>query len=184
MVAKVEYDIKQEYFSYLLDLVCDKEHHKVDYTPLLTMLLGTKFVAVLDRDENRMSDGAALRTEFLNSEGIDEEYSYVFDGLEVSVLEVLIGIAKRVEYQVGNGMDIDRTNERFWLLLRNLGIEKYSADNYKPLNIREKVNIWMKRKFKSNGAGSIFPLKNPSGDQRKCEIWVQMNAYVWENWLS
>lgn len=184
MVAKLNVDIKKDYFNYLVDMICDKKHHKVDYIPLLDSLFGMKFIAIIDRDNNRISDGDALRKEFLNSEGIDESYLFEFDDMDVSVLEVLIGIAKRIEYQVQNGMDIDRTNEQFWMLLRNLDIEKYTSANYKPVNIREKVNVWMKRKFEKNGFGSIFPLQNCDEDQRKCEIWVQMNRYVWENWFE
>lgn len=184
MVAKLDIDLKKEYFNYLTNLVCDKKHHKVDYIPLLDNLFGMKFLAILDRDENRIADGDGLRKEFVNENDVDEAYLYEFDDIDVSVLEVLIGIARRMEYQIGNGMDDDHTNERFWLLLANLGIEKYSADNYKPLNIREKVDIWMKRKFKKDGSGSIFPLQKPAEDQRKCEIWIQMTRYIWENWFE
>lgn len=184
MVAKLDINIKKAYFNYLLDYICDKNHHRVDYTPLLDTLFGMKFVAILDRDNNRIADGDALRKEFMHEEDIDEEYLYEFDDMDVSVLEVLIGIARRVEYQIANGMGKDHTNERFWLLLRNLDIEKYTSSNYKPVNIREKVDIWMKRKFKKDGFGSIFPLQNPDEDQRKCEIWIQMNRYVWENWFA
>ena len=184
MVQRLEVNINKAYFNYLVRYVCDRKHHKVDYIPLLDTLYGMKFIAVIDRDNNRIADGAALRDEFMSEEDIDRAYMFEFDDMDVSVLEVLLGIARRMEYQITNGMDVDRTNERFWLLLRNLDIEKYTADNYKPLNIREKIDNWMKRKFRKDGFGSIFPLQKPEDDQRKCEIWIQMNRYVWENWFE
>lgn len=184
MVSKVDFDIKKGYFEYLLDVVCDREHMSIDYIPLLDLLHSIKFKSIMERDENRIADGEHLRREFLDERDIDKEYLYEFDDMEVSVLEVLIGIAKRMESQLGNVTQKDRTSERFWELLGNLGVEKYKSDNYKPENIREKVNVWMMRKYKKDGLGGIFPLRKPEFDQRTVEIWNQMSAYIWENFFE
>ena len=182
MISKVDFDIKKAYFNWLCDYICDKKHEKIDYIPLLDKLFSMKFVVKLSRDENRISDGEDLRTQFLDEEGIDDRYLYEFDDMDVSILEVLIGIAKRLSFQVDNSIEGMYTNEHFWEILRNLDIEKYSSDNYKAVNISEKCDVWMSRRFKSDGSGSIFPLKNPESDQRKEEIWVQMSNYIWENY--
>ena len=184
MVMAVKFDLKKEYFNYLVRFVCNNVHHKVDYLPLLDTLHSIKFVAVLDRDVNRIADGADLRKVFLSDADIDDSYIYEFDDMDVSVLEVLVGIAKRIEFQVGNTMEKDRTAEKFWVLVQNLDIEKYDSGNYKPLNIREKVQKWMERRFEKNGKGSIFPLSDAKTDQRKEEIWTQMSNYIWENWFE
>ena len=182
MVARVDFDIKKEYFNHLVDMVCDKKHPKVDYIPLLDLLHSMKFEVVIEMDENRVGDGAFLREKWLQKEGI-YEYLYEFDDENVSVLELLISVAERFEFAIGDNMLGDYTNERFWELLRNLDIEKYSAGNYKPLNIKEKVRNWMLRKYKKDGTGSIFPVKNCEKDMRTLQIWDQMNVYIIENYL-
>jgi hypothetical protein len=181
MVAKLDFDIKQEYFNHLVDMVVDKRHPKVDYIPLLDLLHSLKFEWSIDMDENRASDGAFLRDKWLDSEGL-YSYKYEFEDEKVSVLEVLIGIAERFEYQVGNIMDGDHISERFWEILRNLDVEKYSAGNYKPLNIKEKVRNWMLRRYKRDGSGSIFPVKKCEKDMREMQIWDQMSFYIMENY--
>ena len=160
MVSKVNVDLKKEYFSYLIDVICDKEHMSIDYIPLLDLLHSIKFKVLMERDENRVADGEHLRREFLDDRDIDKEYLYELEDMDVSVLEVLIGIAKRMESQLGNVTQKDRTSERFWELLGNLGVEKYKSDNYKPANIRDKIEIWMLRKYKKDGSGGIFLFEN------------------------
>lgn len=181
MVTMTHMDIKKEYFNHLIDIVCDKKHKKVDYIPLLDLLYSIPFTITMEMDENRVSDGEFLRKRWLQDEDL---YGYLseFDDEKVTVLEVLIGIAERYEYQVGNIMEGDLTSERFWELLHNLDIEKYSADNYKPLNIKEKVRNWMARKYKKDGSGSIFPVKSYKKDMKSLQIWDQMSIYIMENW--
>lgn len=182
MVANVKFDIKKEYFNYLVDRVCDKKHPKVDYIPLLDLLHSMPFMIVVEMDENRAGDGEFLRQRWLQHEDL-YEYLYEFDGDKVSVLEVLIGIAERLEFQVGDVMEGDHLHDRFWELLRNLGIEKYSAGNYKPLNIKEKVRNWMARKYKNDGVGSIFPVKKDVKNFSELQIWDQMSIYIMENYM-
>lgn len=182
MVSKVDFDIKTEYFSYLVDKVCDKKHHRVDYIPLLDLLHSMKFEWSIDMDANRASDGEYLRKKWLQREGI-YEYLYEFDGEKASVLEVLVGIADRLEFQVGDVMKGDHTADRFWEILRNLDIEKYDSGNFKPLNIKEKVRNWMYRKYKKDGFGSIFPVKNCEKDMRTLQIWDQMSVYIMANYF-
>lgn len=182
MVAKVDFDIETEYFEYLLDRVCDKNHHKVDYIPLLELLHQMPFWCPIKMDESRISDGAILRVKWAEQEGISD-YLYVFEDLPVSVFEVLLGLAERIEFQVGDIRNGDHTSDRFWELLDNLDISKYTSDNYKPLNIKEKVTIWVERKFKKDGKGSPFPVTKPEMDQRKREIWGQMGEYLMEKYF-
>ena len=181
MVAKCDIDIKKEYFTHLVEMVVDKKHPKVDYIPLLDLLHSLKFEWSIDMDANRAADGTFLREKWLDSEGL-YDYLYEFDDEKASVLEVLIGIADRLEFQVGNIMEGYFLNERFWELLRNLDIEKYSAGNYKPLNIKEKVRNWMLRRYKRNGLGGIFPVKKCEFDMREMQIWDQMSVYIEEKY--
>lgn len=182
MVTKVDFDIKTEYFNHLVEMVCNKKHHRVDYIPLLDLLHSMKFEYFIDMDANRAADGEYLRKKWLQSEGI-YEYLYVFDDEKASVLEVLIAIAERLEFQVGDIMKGDHTADKFWEILRNLDIEKYDSGNFKPLNIKEKVRNWMYRKYKKNGFGSIFPCEKCEKDMRNLQIWDQMSVYMMEKYF-
>jgi len=181
MVTMTNIDIKKGYFDYLVEKVCDKKHKRVDYIPLLDLLHSIPFTVVIEMDENRVNDGAFLRERYLQSEDL-YAYLYEFDDEKVSCLEVLIGIADRLEYEVGNIMEGDHTSDRFWLLLRNLDIEKYTSDNYKPLVVKEKVRNWMMLKYKKNGVGSIFPVKHSQKNMKSLQICDQMSIYIEENW--
>ncbi|MBO7450445.1 MAG: hypothetical protein J6U54_08745 [Clostridiales bacterium] len=181
-MAKLDFDLKTEYFRYLVDAVMDNHHARVDYIPLLELLHGIPFEVVIDMDQGRVEDGAYLREKWLDSEGI-YDYLYEFDGDFVSVLEVLEALADRLSFQIGNNVTGDHEfQECFWEILRNLDLEKYSADNFKPLNVKEKVRIWMARKFRKDGFGSPFPVKNSRFDQRKQQIWEQLQDYAMENY--
>lgn len=176
-------DLKIKYFEHLVSTVCNKQHRKNDYIPLLDLLHSMKFVVVIDFDENRANDGCYLRQRWLQK--IDE-YDRLgeFEDDPASVLEVLIGIADRLEASVGDPVKGNHISDKFWELLRNLNIEQYDSKHYSPINIKERVRNWMYRKIEFNGIGGIFPLKMCENDQRDEEIWAQMNLYIMENYLK
>jgi hypothetical protein len=95
------------------------------------------------------------------------------------MLELLIQLA----YDMGEITSReDNIPSYFFELLENLGIcipdsqyidtDRIDADVY---NILQKV---IKRKYGMHGL--LFPLKHPAEDQRRVEIWFQMNAYLIE----
>ena len=182
MPNAVDIDIKREYFDYLVGYICDKRHKVNDYLPLLDLLHSIPFVVIIEMDENRVSDGLFLRKRWLQKINMYDKLN-IFEDEKASVLEVLIGIAQRLEFQVGDGTDIDRTSEKFWELLRNLDIEKYDFKHFNPLKIKEKVRNWMNLKYRSDGFGSIFYVKNCEKDLRELQIWDQMSIYVMQKYL-
>ena len=182
MMAKVDYDLKSQYFGHLVESVIDKKHPQIDYIPLLDLLHSMKFELLMDSDEDRVKDGAYLRVKWLSEEGI-YDHLYEFDGDFVSVLEVLVALSDRLSFQIGNNCTGEHSiSDCFWEILGNLDIEKYSISNYKPLNIKEKVRVWMYRKYMKNGEHGAFPLQKTRFDQRKLSIWDQMNEYILEKY--
>lgn len=174
-------DILRNYVSSLLSMVEDKDHNLSDYSLLLEELYSIPFTCTIEMDLDRGRDAEILRND------ICEENGLLFDVIlsrKISVLEVLIALARRIENDIladpmsGN----DNSNHYFWEMLENLGVEKYKNDNFKVLNVHEKVEKWLDRDFKKDGNGSIFPLKHPKHDQRAIEIWAQMQAYLMENY--
>ena len=143
------------------------------YLDLFERMHNTEFVWTVANDDNRLQDGLDLRGEFLDTSGGEMDLG------GATVLEVLIALSRRLAF-VASGNRHPR--HWAWTLLKNLGLQRY-AD---PLTSRDidRVDsiihdlIW--RNYHADGRGGFFPLTNPDTDQRKVEIWYQLNAYVAE----
>jgi hypothetical protein len=94
------------------------------------------------------------------------------------MLEFLIGLATRLNVADYEPDMPDRVGPWFWALMDNLGIieadESWIEDSFKRINTRD---------YSFDGHGGLFPLRRPCEDQRKIEIWYQMQAYLMENML-
>ena len=116
----------EEYLSWLLDIVQFNE--QPIYWKACGILFYTPFEARVFRDDNRAADGLTLRQAF-----VDQTGCYIPDGEympECSVLEMMIALAQRIEFDNLHDPDLgDRTSEWFWLMFHNLGLDLYS-DNY------------------------------------------------------
>lgn len=147
------------------------------YLFLASALFQKEFISLVDFDDNRIADGMELRREF------ELEFSYVLadkDNFPPSVLEVLLALSRRMEVQSDTIMEC-----WFWELLTNLGLHHYADNSYYdnggPWEIQYILNRWVGRTYKRDGKWGIFPLKHAKKDQRKVEIWYQMQAYLAEN---
>lgn len=127
-------------------------------------------------DSNRVIDALELRTEYSNT--VRENCPHgmkVFPSLQPSVLEVLIGISSRMAYQLPDEFD---ESWCFTTLVGNL-FKGVNAENVEEIYSR--LTEFKDRTYSPDGYGGLFPLKNPSKDQRNVEIWYQMMAYILEN---
>lgn len=167
-----------DYFSWLVQYI-DGEY----YTHLLSYLHSVEFYALIDRDENRAADGVALREEYFN-EYPEED----FDEGECSVLEMLIGVAKRFDFEVSDEDNPMGITLVFWEMMSNWNVEKFNDEMYDQLNgnatMKRRVDTLLKRTYKFNGKGGLFPLRNPRCNQTEIEIWAQMQAYILENYTD
>lgn len=174
-------DMWKKYFNWLLKRLKWK---KKNYTKLLHFMFDTPFEVVLDRDENRLEDGRYLRNHFFLDNGIVGD----FTDKPVSVLEVLIALADRIDTEyLGNPSD-PRPDIIFWEFLCNLGLNtsafqdnriEYPSNKYRFESI---INTFMYRNYAIDGQGGIFPLKNVNFDVADMELWEQMQAYLSENY--
>lgn len=145
-----------------------------NYNNLIDQLINSPFEVVLDRDLNRISDGEDLRGKFLMENGLNG----TFYNHPVSVLEVLIALAARVDGEyLGNPND-PRPDILFWEMICNLGLDKFDDKKYDSEAVFEILDVWIGRKFDKNGVGSPFPVGKNIHDQRKIEMWMQMTAYI------
>lgn len=171
--------LDERYLNWLYGQVASvKTRHKVrTFWRLFDQLNSTIFVAVVPHDENRIADAKDLRYEFL-TEHEDEQGDPEWTRLPCSMLELLIVLSRALAFE----MD-DKPETWFWHLLEVLNLEQFNDREYDShaqeviTNTVERV-IW--RTYEPNGDGGLFPLRNPARDQRKVELWYQLNAYLLE----
>lgn len=180
------FDVTEDYFHWLCGKVGILTGPDFTHNTLLYIFYETPFYWTIRNDENRALDGKYLRNEFsdLYSSADAEEVRLYLDG-RCSVLEMLVALTEKFEDMVYDYELGDRTNERFWELIDNLGLS-YFDDNRLRHGEYERaakaiIMDMMERKYDQMGHGSLFPTNNREcEDRRNMEIWDQMNYYILE----
>lgn len=175
-------DIEQDYFRWLCEMVHIDQEDKA-YWLLAKDLHRIEFYALVAHDENRASDGLELREEYLREINYPK---YVDICGECSVFEMMIGLARRMDFETGDPYDfddsIDRTSFWFWEMIDNLGLIAFDDDSYVEYdgmnNVENIIEKFLERRYGWNGEGGLFPLNYCREDQREVEIWYQMNQYL------
>lgn len=157
-----------------------------EYSCLLNVLHTYIFTPRIERDENRAADGIALRDEYQYECPHLAEFddTFLIDS-PCSILEFLIGMAKRMNYVYAR-VDEDRTADCFWMMMHNLGLEQFTNEtcldftNEAYQAIESAVHMINDRAFEKDGTNGPFPLGVPRTNQRNVEYWYQMQQYVGE----
>lgn len=179
--AKMHKDEASGYFGFLLSLVEITPGDGSQLDGVLTELHETPFTAVLTDDDTRVMDGMSLRAHFRHED--PEVYLINHPQYSCSVLELLIALAIRMSEEC------DRPAWAcFEMFMCNLGLHRYT-DSMKEMHpgpwhngCSDIVRRFVRRTYKSNGTGGLFPLKRPNiQDQRQVPLWYQMNEYMKEN---
>lgn len=169
------------YFKWLYSQVASVRHKNParTYWSLAKHLFTTEFVWSVPNDDNRVEDGRDLRYEFTNTHNISPGRDWMFMGC--SVLEMLIGLARRLAFESEGGSD-----EWFWHMMSNLELRHFSDAVYNATEpgLDEYVSYilsrFIERTYEFDGRGGLFPLQYPHEDQRGVEIWYQMSYYLTE----
>lgn len=160
------------YLEWLYDQVLVRTQRGASYWKLLRQMYQTEFTWFVPNDGNRAEDGKDLRTEWAAESDIDPPGMWLDMGC--SFLEMLIALARRMSFQVG-----ETPQHWFWHLLENLDVEaNHDGSGYSRSYVVKRMRIVMDRMYDLNGNGGLFPLRRPNKDQRKVELWDQMNAYL------
>lgn len=169
--------ILNEYFDWLYDYVCrDRAHGNISYRKLFVYLHETEFIFSIDRDSNRAYDGICLRRRFANTKD-PLDYEYIIDILDgpCSVLEMLIALAIRFEGEIMDDPRYgDRTKQWFWSMLKNIGINMMTDQNFDINYVEDKIHRLLYRQYEPNGKGGLFYIPDVNEDLRKFEIWTQL----------
>lgn len=165
-------NIEQEYFEWMFRLMCGRRRR--GYRQLLSLLHEIEFIYSIPLDENRAADGENLRYRFT----YDKNYNrHILDSITgpCSVLEMMVALSVRCEEQIMDDPDIgNRTSQWFWEMIDNLGLSGMSDERFDEDFVREKIDIFLHREYKSNGEGGLFTVEDCRYDLRNVEIWYQM----------
>ena len=161
-----ESDFYNQYYYYLCDLVGIEN----GYDKVLELLYMEPFISLIPNDDNRIEDGLAIRKKFAYGMGSD---TVPYNG-PCSVFEMLVALADRMAYLILDPIRGKATepNEIFWIFIKNLTLRPGSPKN------RTIIKKFVKREYRYDGYGGVFPILNPTEDQTRIEIWYQMMAYL------
>ncbi|MBO7449749.1 MAG: hypothetical protein J6U54_05210 [Clostridiales bacterium] len=148
------------------------------YDDLFWHLLNRNFTWSVRNDDNRAGDGIELRHRYLRSGGALQEKEMKEP---CSILEMLAALSIRCDREILGDPDVDKSDKLLWVMLENLGLDVYDDSYYDPEEVDDILDIWLLRRFDKYGNGGIFPVTKVGRDQRKVEIWFQMNDYLNEN---
>jgi len=160
------------YYEWLISQI--RSPRKRTYKDLFSRMHNLEFVWFVPNDDNRMQDALELREEFLyENDGSSQRLSLKW----VTFLEVLVALSRRVAFTGGGDAE-----SWAWRLIKNLHLEKMSdpVTETKARRIDDTLYTLIWRTYSASGRGGFFPLKFPTKDQTKLEIWDQMNAYIIE----
>lgn len=138
----------------------------------------------IHNDDNRAADGVALREEFGEHHFIDDILQTM--NAPCSMLEMMIALARRAEFQAWGTELPQSVGDWFWLMMRNIGLDQFSdAVMMDSPHCHDEVDLILdrviERRYDSRGRGGLFPLRYSVEDQHKVEVWYQLSAYILEN---
>lgn len=174
-------EVRDCYFNWLCDIV-DANDSDHSFKNLMGVLFDITFEGFVGNDINREEDGKYLRNEFADTHNY---LSYAPIEGPCNVLEMMIGVAIRMENLLWDPDFGDRTAHWFWLMIQNLELDRLDDMHWRGdsslIYAEQTIDIFVHRMYDPDGSGGLFPLRKPSEDQRKVEIWYQMSAYIDEN---
>ena len=153
-----------------------------DYTYLLRELYDIEFYSLVQYDEDRGMDGLVLRDEW----AAETRFTGALDFGVANVLEVLIGIAKRIEFQLFGTQYYDEWDyiTIFWHLIDNLGLSGMfgTLSRYVFDEIRQNVSHFLDRDYFRHRNCNIFKFDHTPKNLQNLNIWTQMGLYIREKW--
>ena len=167
------------YFEWLYGQVAavSNKNPRRSHWELAKALYEKAFTWTVDNDGDREEDGKDLRDEFLSEWNI-EDIEPLWLHLDCSMFEMFVALSRRASFE-SQGEPI----EWFWKFMENLGLSDYTDHAFNDA-IAEEVDRVLERvinrQYERNGEGGIFPLRHARKDQRKCDIWYQLSAYILE----
>lgn len=133
-------------------------------------------------DQDRAIDGLELRSRFADEFEVAEKFWGGLMSPKCSILEMMIALAIRIENTYLWDPDLgDRTANWFWNMFENLGLFEYSNDDFDEMAVEEILDIFIAKKYGTDGNGGLFWVENCQVNMRNLDIWSQMNLWLNSN---
>lgn len=169
---------EKKYYNYLARLI--RTDWSNNYSLLLNYLWKKEYYSILPNDQNREKDGLYLRKEI----GLEYDFG------PCRILEMIIALSRRMEFQLYGTNYNKNYRSLFWDLIDNLGLKRFdnleTVKDFSYLEIDHILLNWVERRYSPNGFGSIFPIKKwrkgVDEPQTEVETWYQMMLYLNENY--
>lgn len=171
-------DVKNDYFEWLYNLVCENRYSGAQsFRKLLMYLHGAEFTYIIPMDENRALDGISLRWQYVCSKGYSRDVLNHLDG-PCSVLEMMVALCFKCEGFMDDPDIGDRFSQWFWHMIVSLGLGGMTDEMFTRRKAEGSVRSFLDRNYEPNGRGGLFTIRNCDRDLRTVEIWHQMCWYL------
>ena len=176
-------EVRTDYLIWLLEKVGMRN----GWWGLANLLHSIKFRWTIPNDDNRATDGIVMRDKFAYEKGLE---SYGALSGPCSFLEMLVALSIRCEDDI-MGDPTEPPRYAFWFqeFLKNADLMQFSDERaaeigWENTDVDEIVDRILDRTYKPDGTGGMFPLREPTEDQRKVELWYQMSFWLVENYAG
>lgn len=167
--------VRDNYFNWLTGLVGGRGNVAY-FKKLLWRLHETEFRWKLAMDENRASDGIALRWRYvceMHAENRYDEITKALDG-DCSVLEMMVALALRCEETMDDIAVGNRTSQWFWEMVKSLGLGAMTDNRFDSDCVNDILETFLDREYEPDGRGGLFTIRRCREDLRKVDIWTQL----------
>ena len=180
--------VRETYIQWLYSLVGLEQRKYNHYWRVIRRLFKREYYYLVDNDINRYEDGMDLRDKFCMIYNYPTKvFNHAVD-IPCTVLEMLVAFAIRIDQEIMWNPDVgNQAGKWFWQMIFNLGIDpvEYSDEHFDQhclVKLEEKLDTALGRKYRKDGEGSFFPMKNPIPKNfQKVELWYQMQFWMEEN---
>jgi len=165
------------YFGILCELVgLNEPIESCGYFELMYQLYRTPFYSLVPNDDNRALDGIRMR----------DKYGFPAVDVDCNLLEMLVALAVRCDEDILYNPEYgDRSKDWFWMMITNLGLNKFRdrsfGEGWKYEDVEKVCLKLLNREYNYDGVGGLLPLRYPKKDQRDVEIWYQLASYLLEH---
>ena len=157
------------YFNWLVNIVVSREESR-KFSMVLERLYATPFISYDEFDDNLKVNALSLR----------DRYGFE-SGYETNVLEIMVYLATTIEDTIMTNDEYgDRTGLWFWFMMESLDLIQYDNSRYDELDVDQKLDIFIERRYQKDGYGGLFTVENRNYDARKTNIWQQAMHFVTE----
>lgn len=174
-----ENEVVNAYFEWLYNIATKGMFSKnISFRKLLMRLHSTEFIYTIPKDGGRAEDGIDLRYRFFHEYAGKKDAENYIKG-PCSVLEMILALAIRCEETImDNPKYGDRTKQWFWGMITNLGLGSMEDSRFDRDYVDTVLDIFLKRRYRPDGKGGLFTVRNRDEDLTKVEIWYQLCWYL------